>query len=339
MITSIRIDDNKKTPFKYIQKIKAFKNGSEFIFKPGVNVIVGKNGSGKSTLLNMISKYMLCEKKMCSELPSEALYFPDIFDDDKVLDGISIKSDYIGKVFHLLQQTEMRKDDILDNINNLSLYMNVASRSSGEKNLHAMNSLFDFVFNQDEYAFPIQKLMEFKKKSNEFWANRIDNLLKYYKDNHVVLMEKDFEYTILMDEPDRNLDIDNIMDLYKVLSFHKPQTQIIAVIHKYDKGMKRIGCILCPMSSIGEMMKYPFDYPHQTKKFLNEIEILVKDGHYQELGENPNMVLAWYLSKRTVDDFKGLVRRVQSGKFKPNKKNRELWDRFIDYFDIKNAKF
>lgn len=119
MITSIRIDDNKKTPFKYIQKIKAFKNGSEFIFKPGVNVIVGKNGSGKSTLLNMISKYMLCEKKMCSELPSEALY----------------------------------------------------------------------------------------------------------------------------------------------------------------------------------------------------------------------------LSKRTVDDFKGLVRRVQSGKFKPNKKNKELWDRFIDYFDIKNAKF
>lgn len=107
----------------------------------------------------------------------------------------------------------------------------------------------------------------------------------------------------------------------------------------YDKGMKRIGCILCPMSSIGEMMKYPFDYPHQTKKLLNEIEILVKDGHYQELGENPNMVLAWYLSKRTVDDFKGLVRRVQSGKFKPNKKNRELWDRFIDYFDIKNAKF
>lgn len=112
-----------------------------------------------------------------------------------------------------------------------SISLNIKYLIIGEKNLHAMNSLFDFVFNQDEYAFPIQKLMEFKKKSNEFWANRIDNLLKYYKDNHVVLMEKDFEYTILMDEPDRNLDIDNIMDLYKVLSFHKPQTQIIAVIH------------------------------------------------------------------------------------------------------------
>lgn len=47
MITSIRIDDNKKTPFKYTPKIKAFKNDSEFIFKPGVNVIVGKNASEK----------------------------------------------------------------------------------------------------------------------------------------------------------------------------------------------------------------------------------------------------------------------------------------------------
>lgn len=149
----------------------------------------------------------------------------------KVGEGTRRPPMFVGLAEQIKLQCSDIMDDILDNINNLSLYMNGASRSSGEKNLHAMNSLFDFVFNQDEYAFPIQKLMEFKKKSNEFWANRIDNLLKYYKDNHVVLMEKDFEYTILMDEPDRNLDIDNIMDLYKVLSFHKPQTQIIAVIH------------------------------------------------------------------------------------------------------------
>ena len=34
--------------------------------------------------------------------------------------------------------------------------------------------------------------------------------------------------------------------------------------------------------------------------------------------------------------YKGLVKRIQSGKFRPNKKNRKLWDRFIDYFDLKN---
>ena len=75
MITSIRIDDNKKTPFKYIQKIKAFKNGPEFIFKPGVNVIVGKNGSGKSTPPEYDIEVHVVREKMCSELPSEALYF------------------------------------------------------------------------------------------------------------------------------------------------------------------------------------------------------------------------------------------------------------------------
>lgn len=89
MITSVKIKDNTKTPFEYVSDIEAFENGREFIFKPGVNVIIGKNGSGKSTLLNIISMYALCEKSMCSEMPAEALDFPPIFDDDdKVLDGI-----------------------------------------------------------------------------------------------------------------------------------------------------------------------------------------------------------------------------------------------------------
>lgn len=94
MITSVKIKDNTKTPFEYVSNIEAFENGKEFIFKPGVNVIIGKNGSGKSTLLNIISMYALCEKSMCSEMPTEALDFPPIFDDDdKVFDGIDIKQE------------------------------------------------------------------------------------------------------------------------------------------------------------------------------------------------------------------------------------------------------
>lgn len=116
MITSVKIKDNTKTPFEYVSDIEAFENGREFIFKPGVNVIVGKNGSGKSTLLNIISMYALCEKSMCSEIPIEALDFPPIFDDDdddKVLDGIDISSDYAGKVFRLLPSAEINRDSVL----------------------------------------------------------------------------------------------------------------------------------------------------------------------------------------------------------------------------------
>lgn len=125
MITSVKIKDNTKTPFEYVSDIEAFENGREFIFKPGVNVIIGKNGSGKSTLLNIISMYALCEKSMCSEMPAEALDFPPIFDDDdKVLDGIDILSDYAGKVFRLLPPAEMNRDSVLKNISNFDLYVN-----------------------------------------------------------------------------------------------------------------------------------------------------------------------------------------------------------------------
>lgn len=231
MITSIKINNNKRTPFRYTSSIKAFENGAEFEFLPGVNIIIGKNGSGKSTLLNLISMYMLCEKSMCSRSPVDAFDFPHIFDEEKVLDGIDIKSDYAGKVFRLMPYMEMGQGEILNDIHNFSLYMNGSSSSFGEKGLSSIDSLFGFMFNQKDYSFPIVKLKECKERVNDLWASKIDNLLGYYKRNRVKISEKDFEYTVIMDEPDRNLDIENIMKIYEILSFHKPQTQIIAVIH------------------------------------------------------------------------------------------------------------
>nr|UWH96854.1 MAG: hypothetical protein [Bacteriophage sp.] len=182
MIYKVKIKDNTKTPFEYASDIEAFENGREFIFKPGVNVIIGKNGSGKSTLLNIISMYALCDKSMCSEMPAEALDFLPIFDDDdKVLDGIDISSDYAGKVFRLLPSAEMNRDSVLKNISNLDLYVNNIRRSYGEKVVLSLESLFNLMFGQKDYTFPIQDLVEYKKKSNAFWIKRIDNLLKYYK--------------------------------------------------------------------------------------------------------------------------------------------------------------
>lgn len=136
MITSVKIKDNTKTPFEYVSDIEAFENGREFIFKSGVNVIIGKNGSGKSTLLNIISMYALCEKSMCSEMPTEALDFPPIFDDDdKVFDGIDISSDYAGKVFRLLPSTETNRDSVSKNISNFDLTVKLTNLDNGESNI------------------------------------------------------------------------------------------------------------------------------------------------------------------------------------------------------------
>lgn len=66
---------------------------------------------------------------------------------------------------------------------------------------------------------------------NDYWKPRMKNLLNYYKDNAVKVTPETFEYTFLLDEPDRNLDISNIETLSSILGYHKEMTQIIAVVH------------------------------------------------------------------------------------------------------------
>ena len=53
--------------------------------------------------------------------------------------------------------------------------------------------------------------------------------MEYIKKNTIDFKEK--EYTILIDEPDRNLDIENIKEIYCILGNRKKNTQVIAVIH------------------------------------------------------------------------------------------------------------
>ena len=38
-------------------------------------------------------------------------------------------------------------------------------------------------------------------------------------------------FTILMDEPDQGLDVGNLEEIYGMVSYNKPQTQLIAAIH------------------------------------------------------------------------------------------------------------
>lgn len=91
-----------------------------------------------------------------------------------------------------------------------------------------------------------------------------DNLLKYYERNRITLTESSFEYTVLMDEPDRNLDIDNVMQIYNVLSFHKPQTQIIAIVHNpaLIYKLSKLDCV---------------NFIEMTEGYLNKISIFASN--------------------------------------------------------------
>lgn len=231
MIKSITIEDNTKLPLKYSYKLESLKNGTTYNFINGVNIIIGKNGSGKSTLLNNIASYLLCSHSYYSKLPNssvpgEILKIDNLFDDTQVKDGMKIKCDYAGVVYNYTPSQQGST-----NINILSNYIECGNKSFGERTKYEICALFDLAFSNKNVQFPIKEIVTKRDSSNDYWKSRFNNLLKYYKENKFDITSEEFSYTFLIDEPDKNLDIENIEEIYKVLSYKKEMTQLICVIH------------------------------------------------------------------------------------------------------------
>ena len=220
MVTKVIIRDNKKSPIRYISKLNNFKNGKEYEFKTGVNIIVGENGCGKTTLLKLIKKYMLVDYTECSK----GLYNSNInslfngLNQEDICDGIDVYSDYTKNVFRLSHPDEKSGEEAMESFNSFKTLFVQKHSSTGEGVLAAINSLFRYMLSSEA------KLTFDYKQFEETYPSYYD-----YVKNHKI--DCDDEYTILMDEPDRNLSLENILQIKDILSFHKPQTQIIAVVH------------------------------------------------------------------------------------------------------------
>ena len=227
MIKSITIEDNTKLPLSY--KLESLKNGTTYNFINGVNIIIGKNGSGKTTLLNNIASYLLCSHSYYSKLPNSSAFggmlkIDNLFDDTQVKDGMKIKCDYTGVVYNYTPSQQDTND-----VNILLNHIECGNKSFGERTKYEICALFNLAFLNKDVQFPIKEIVAKRNSSNDYWKSRFNNLLKYYKENQ--LDTEEFSYTFLIDEPDKNLDIENIEKIYKVLSYKKEMTQLICVIH------------------------------------------------------------------------------------------------------------
>lgn len=235
MITSVRIKDNTKSPLTYISHLDNFENGKEYHFHKGVNVIVGANGSGKSTLIQLIALYTFCSTQYCSKLPNlhdtnDAIRFGKMFDSSsKFNDGIDVYSDYKYVTYNYMMPDELQKKNIaLKSIENATLCFNTSTLSTGERTDTTLGTLFTNAFKKKDVAFRIHDFGQYMKGLNSFWEARLQSAIQYYNAHQV---DTDEAYTFLIDEPDRNLDIEKIQVLYDILSYQKEMTQIICVLH------------------------------------------------------------------------------------------------------------
>lgn len=254
MVYKVVIKDNKNSPIRYLPDLNDFQNGREYIFKPGVNIIVGENGCGKTTLMNIIKKYLMVDYTDCDKgeyrCNINSLY-EDTLNKRCLLDGVDVYADYQRNTFRLSHAGEKEKDQAVKTFEDFGAMFSQKHSSTGESVLVAINSLFSHMFSKK--AQLTYNYSQFKESDPLYW--------EYVKSHQ---QEGSDEWTILMDEPDRNLDIENINQIKGILSFHKPQTQMIAVIHN--------PLLICSLSK-----KKDINIIEMTEGYVDKVNQLVRN--------------------------------------------------------------
>lgn len=254
MVTKVVINNNEDTPIGYLSKLRAFKNGKTYEFKPGVNIIVGKNGCGKTTLMNLIKKYLLVDYSECSAGDWNCNINEICFglgEDKHMYAGVDVYADYRRNTFRLCHKGERKdNDEIFADKHSTNEFFGQIWASTGQGVLQSLSSLFERMFGEGAHlTFDYTQLGEVYPQ-----------YMKYIHDH---LIEGN-EWTILMDEPDRNLDIENIGQIRGILNVHKPQTQIIAVVHN--------PLLICALSKNPEI-----NFIEMTRGYVNKVRKLVKE--------------------------------------------------------------
>lgn len=238
MIHKAILNNISLSPYPYIdsERNDIFNLKNEYEFKPGINILIGKNGCGKSTLINILRSYTLCNNEYHSKLPKSLLNI-NLFKSLQTkpfLNGIDVLANYGASTYNLRNTNDIPDNEHLDNISNFKEVMIGNSLSTGQGNIYNLNillsNMFDETINDKTIKFPINEIInkiDSYSITSHPWKSNLIDLYNYYIRNNI----DDGVVTILMDEPEQNLDIHNLQSIYSILSEPREDTQIIASIH------------------------------------------------------------------------------------------------------------
>lgn len=225
MIEKVIIKDRKDLWKPYMGEVL---QDTEYNFTPGVNIIVGENGCGKSTLFKAIYNYMLANNGIYSSVPNRRLLFPRA-NNEQLPKGMVIKADYKSRLYRLISfQDTCDNEKIFEHDANLEMFATLQHTSKGEESHHGFYKMMDIMFRVGkEYDF-IKELTDKKEQLSNNIDGLCDKYIQYYTENQIPWNGK---VTMMLDEPDNNLDVINLKHLYDLLTFEHPEIQVIAIIH------------------------------------------------------------------------------------------------------------
>lgn len=260
MISNLRmVDTVQTTNFQWINRTdnisQLLKNGLSF--EKGVNILVGKNGSGKTTIINLLRFFTLTDDWFSPKLDSTIV--GDRFKETKIpVESFDIKANWKIPTFNLYRMKKdwraMTSSDVLFSPESINTRLKCVEESDGQNQVADFNMLMREAYEKGPADNPFNLIEKYDKDSK---------LLEFYKANQI----DDKHHTMLLDEPDANLDIDNVLDIYDFLQYmarNRHDTQVIATIHNPS--------IIYKLNKIEEinMIELSENYVEKIIKFIEE---------------------------------------------------------------------
>lgn len=213
--------------YSFIRKNEWLSSGVNF--KKGSNVVIGPNGSGKSTLIDAMA-CVFCTRDRFTSLTdwTSSGRLGVVHDLMPALDSFDITADFSKRIFQLCTEqaiSRRRRDMDFSSQSDFCRLMDTISSSSGEFLRRSISLTISDMFDTGT-RFPLQELASMIGASSDEWMR----YQKYIRD-HSVYASDDSAITLIMDEPDRGLDIEGTRELYSILTTPRSDIQIICTLH------------------------------------------------------------------------------------------------------------
>lgn len=223
MIRSVTIHDVAKTPIRWAAKVPRLRSPEPIVFQPGLNILWGANGSGKSTLLHLLARVFHCEAGVDPVVTTSSLRA--LFGPAMDAGELAVTVDHDGQGVRFFDPTHavgldhgyFDDDFFLEGVANA-----VFKASSGQTTMARFNGIIADVLHGKvpdvRWTVTTEGLDTWSKR-----ALRAQEIL-------AGIGEKG-PPTLLLDEPDRSLDLRHQLNLWRFLRAAARTTQVIVAAH------------------------------------------------------------------------------------------------------------